>query len=455
MDQDKWPSVMGDYNGVTLRRNDDCCRTWVCPEHVVSWVYSKLPGGQPDPVVRAQAVELEHLRQLTWFYSRSSEATVNNISSATARIYNFQEAMGVPIVPSVYCPTAHSTLAAGWYVAHRASKVKVQSLGSDSSAFNQLYAAAGLANPFTRPERGLRTSLGSSKLGLSHVLGEEKIATARLPMSVVLACQEHCLERAHESKTVEGKLYWLYTGFYVVVCTMAFLRPGELSKCTLYGMWVHYFAHLKARALRLPRWYLGIAFGEQVLTARGRRTVGAMTKVSRRGQQFDADGRGSDVVIVARSANGLVPGRLLDAILLLRGVPVGATVWPEHISRSEPLLRTVLSPKDSARSARRLKSSGGTDSLLPRVRAVLLFLQHGGHPDLILVDVPRVTNYWMKITGASESATRGVPEWLRNGQGRWRLNAQEPCLMVRKYIQSTLEEKLSTSDFGAAIKKQL
>jgi hypothetical protein len=105
VDQDKWPSVMGDYNGVTLRRNDDCCRTWVCPEHVVSWVYSKLPGGQPDPVVRAQAVELEHVRQLTWFYSRSSEATVNNISSATARIYNFQEAMGVPIAPPVWCPS--------------------------------------------------------------------------------------------------------------------------------------------------------------------------------------------------------------------------------------------------------------------------------------------------------------------------------------------------------------
>jgi hypothetical protein len=127
-------------------------------------------------------------------------------------------------------------------MAYRASKVKVQSLSSDSSAFNQLYAAAGLSNPFTRPERGLRTSLGSSKLGLSHVLGEEKIATARLPMSAVLACQKHCMERAHESQTVEGKLYWLYTAFYVVVCTMAFLRPGELSKkCTLYGMWVHYF----------------------------------------------------------------------------------------------------------------------------------------------------------------------------------------------------------------------
>jgi hypothetical protein len=84
-------------------------------------------------------------------------------------------------------------------------------------------------------------------------------------------------------------------------------------------MWVHYFAHLKARALRLPRWYLGVTFGEQVITARGRRTIGAMTKVSRRGQQFDADGRGSDVVIVARSEDGLVPRRLLGAILPLRG----------------------------------------------------------------------------------------------------------------------------------------
>jgi hypothetical protein len=93
----------------------------------------------------------------------------------------------------------HSSLAASrdvwyWYIAHRASKVKVRSLSSGSSAFNQLYAAAGMSNPFTRPKRGLRTGLGSSMLGLSRVIGEEKIATARLPMGVVLACQDHCLE---------------------------------------------------------------------------------------------------------------------------------------------------------------------------------------------------------------------------------------------------------------------
>jgi hypothetical protein len=40
------------------------------------------------------------------------------------------------------------------------------------------------------------------------------------------------------------------------------------------------------------------------------------------------------------------------------------------------------------------------------------------------------------------------PNELCNGQGRWRRNAQEPCLMVRRYIQSTLRAKLSTSDYG-------
>jgi hypothetical protein len=54
----------------------------------------------------------------------------------------------------------------------------------------------------------------------------------------------------------------------------------------------------------------------------------------------------------------------------------------------------------------------------------------------------------MKNTGASDAASRGVPEWLCNGQGRWGLLSQEPKMMARKCIQSALEEKLSTSDIG-------
>ena len=152
-----------------------------------------------------------------------------------------------------------------------------------------------------------------------------------------------------------------------------------------------------------------------------------------------------------------MPGRIVDAILQLRGVPLGAVEWPAHLSKTEPLLlgADAMSTRAVARDKRRLKSSGGNDALLPRVRAVLLYLQHTGHPDLLLADVPRITNYWMKITGASEAASRKVPEYLRNGQGRWRLLAKEPTQMVQKYIQSTLDEKLTTSDFGAAVLQQL
>ena len=34
-----------------------------------------------------------------------------------------------------------------------------------------------------------------------------------------------------------------------------------------------------------------------------------------------------------------------------------------------------------------------------------------------------------------------------NGQGRWRLHAQDPPEMVYKYCQSKLREKLETSNF--------
>ena len=54
---------------------------------------------------------------------------------------------------------------------------------------------------------------------------------------------------------------------------------------------------------------------------------------------------------------------------------------------------------------------------------------------------------WLKITGASEMHTRGVKVFMINGQGRWRLHAQEPGDMVYKYWQSSLLEKIATSNF--------
>ena len=432
---------MGEHNGVTLRCRDDACGTWVCPQHMVRWVFARHGGSEkPSPEVVARAEELEHVRQFFWFYSRSAAATVNNISSAVGRIRRFEAEMGLPCTPSVLFPDWCSSTAAGWFLAERASKVKMQSLSSDASAFHQLYGAAGVPNPFTASSAGMRSSLGRTRLGAEHVLGVVKIATSRFSMAVVLAVQDYCLHRARRAFQTKDKLFWLYTGFYVVVNTMAFLRPSELPKCTLHGIWSHCFTGSRARNLNLTRQYVGISFGEMVVTARGRRTIGAHTKVSRKGQKYDADLRGSDVVIVARATNGLCPGYIANKIFQLRGIHSDTLVWPSTISRLEPLLL------DDDRS--KMLSSGRMDSLLTRVRSVLLYLQQKGHPDLVTADVPRITNYWMKNTGASEAASRGVPEWLRNGQGRWGLLSKEPKLMVRKYIQSTLEEKLSTSDIG-------
>ena len=94
-------------------------------------------------------------------------------------------------------------------------------------------------------------------------------------MAVVLVVQDLCLQRAQEAATADDKLFWLYTAFYVVVNTMAFLRPSELPKCTLHGIWSHCHTGRRARSPNLARQYVGISFGEMVVTARGRRAIGA------------------------------------------------------------------------------------------------------------------------------------------------------------------------------------
>jgi hypothetical protein len=103
----------------------------------------------------------------------------------------------------------------------------------------------------------MRSSLGRPRLGAEHVLGVQKIATARFPMAVVLAVQDLCLQRAQEATAADDKRFWLYTAFYVVVNTMAFLRPSELDlpKCTLHGIWSHCHTGRRARRLNLTRQY--------------------------------------------------------------------------------------------------------------------------------------------------------------------------------------------------------
>jgi hypothetical protein len=143
-------------------------------------------------------------------------------------------------------------------------------MGADASAFHQLLGAAGVTSPFNASTAGMRSSLGRTRLGAEHVLGVQKIATARFPMAVVLVVQDLCLQRAQGAATADDKLFCLYTAFYVVVNTMAFLRPSsELPKCTLHGIWSHCHTGRRARSLNLTRQYVGISFGEMAVTAGG------------------------------------------------------------------------------------------------------------------------------------------------------------------------------------------
>ena len=45
---------------------------------------------------------------------------------------------------------------------------------------------------------------------------------------------------------------------------------------------------------------MGCVFGALVETAKGPRYIGGETKMARKGQRYDADGRGSEVVAVPR-----------------------------------------------------------------------------------------------------------------------------------------------------------
>ena len=443
IDTKKYKLVMGAQAGVDggLHINHDCAGFWVCPEHIVSWVYRdiELP---PQDVVR-QAIELETVRQYMWFYSRSAKSTANGIASGFNKIRAFEEKFGLSTRPSVYGWSDHSEVAASWLTMQRASEVKVQSISSVYSAFAFAYAAAQAPNPFNHPERNHYSTAGHARRGMEHVLGVTSIAQPDLSISVVLAVQKFCLERAASMQGKWAKLYYLEVGFFVVACTMGFMRPSELPLNYLWGIWSHFFIGDRARLCGITRPYIGFLFGKPEEDKDGTvTTTGGQTKVTRSNQRLDCDKRGSDLVIVGRAQGGLDPARFLIDILALHGVDAFSTVWPTDVGKDLPLFHNA---DGSSRF-----SSIGRNPILPRVRGVLVYLKVSQlHPDLQSVDVKKVSNYCWKVTGASEAARRGVPVPLRSGHGRWRLFSKEPSEMVHHYAKASLRQKLSCSDFGA------
>ena len=446
IDREKYKLVMGDQAGKDggLHVHHDAGGYWVCPEHVVAYEYRDLtlPRGE----VLREVIELETVRQYMWFYSRSSKATMSNMSSGYNMIRRFENEFGIAVSPSVYGLDDHSEIASSWLVMKRAAEVKVQSLGSVYSAFAHAYAAANLANPHNHPQRNHYSTGGHSRKGLGHVLGINVMSQPRIPLAVVMELQDHCFARAAAATSKWQKLQHLELGFYVTASYMGFLRPNELPQlCWLYGMWLHFFIGERAERCGVVRPYVGVFFGEpEVDVTTGVVTAtGGQSKVTRSNQRIDVDQRGSEVVIYARAQNGLNPGKFLADLMALHGVDAYSMTWPANVSKKLPLFH-------SPGGARRY-SSIGVRPFLPQVRAALIYLKATRKlPDLQTVVIDKkLTNYWMKIGGASEAQARGVPEWLRNGHGRWRLFAQDPPEMVRHYAKASVREKLSCSDFGA------
>ena len=70
--------------------------------------------------------------------------------------------------------------------------------------------------------------------------------------------------------------------------------------------------------LGIEREYVGCVFEAIVETACGAQHIGGETKMARMGQRYDADKRGSEVVVVASSPCGLDLGRLVATIMRRR-----------------------------------------------------------------------------------------------------------------------------------------
>jgi hypothetical protein len=155
---------------------------------------------------------------------------------------------------------------------------------------------------------------------------------------------------------------------------------------------------------------------------------------------------GSDARTVLEFTTGdwhfrLSPAFLLARIFQLREVNPYQLVWPASVSVNARLFEN--------NDGSPIYSSRGHHPFLPRLRDVLLVLKTQGLAndsrglyDLRDVQVKKVGNYWLKITGVSCMQARGVPEEMRSGAGRWRLVAQRPGSMALYYVQTTLQQKL-------------
>ena len=88
---------------------------------------------------------------------------------------------------------------------------------------------------------------------------------------------------------------------------------------------------------------MGILFGKRVVTEKGERWEGAVTKTSRKGQKYDTDGLGSDVIISVDTHSGLRPERFAEDLFRRNGINPNAEELATA-SATGPVVLTVTSP---------------------------------------------------------------------------------------------------------------
>jgi hypothetical protein len=139
------------------------------------------------------------------------------------------------------------------------------------------------------------------------VLGEESIPTARLALRVVLALQVYYNELAAASVAPTTKLYFFNLALCAAMNTIGPLPAQQaltlLCHTYLKGMFHHFFVGDRMRYRGLFEEHVGTLFGKPQVVNGTRRTAGAITKASRKGQKFGAGGLGSDSVICAQTAD--------------------------------------------------------------------------------------------------------------------------------------------------------
>ena len=169
-----------------------------------------------------------------------------------------------------------------------------------------------------------------------------------------------------------------------------------------------------------------------------------MTKTSRKGQKYDTDGLGSDVIISTNTHSGLRPELFVEEILRRNGInPDAPTLETAGVDGTAVEDAKALTYKGQAMTSSSRRRGCG---LLAHVRRFLQELKDEGAKELTGKRIGAIGGYFLKISGDSEMHTQEKDPILIEGQGRWRMHAQEPGDMWIKYRQAKVEEKKTVSD---------